>query len=113
MNDILIALINAISPSALPIVICIIACAYLYLKLNGIKKDRTETKTLRDADSQSMHDTLLKHTFEISNLKDTTSLHAIKLEDLTQQLQTLNINIVDLTATMKEFKQHMEHINGR
>lgn len=113
MNDILIALINAISPSALPMVVCFVVCAYLYFKLNGIKKDRTETKSLRDADSQSMHDTLLKHTFEISNLKDVTSLHAVKLEDLTQQLQTLNINIVDLTATMKEFRQHMENMNGR
>lgn len=113
MNDILIALINAISPSALPIVVCIVLCVYLYFKFNGIKKDRIETANRRDLDSQNMHDTLLKHSFEISALKDVTSLHAVKLEDLTQQLQTLNINIVDLTATMKEFKQHMENMNGR
>lgn len=92
--------VAAIPPAALPIVLCVIGIAYLYFKFHKVEKDRAETKSMRDTDSQNIHDTLLKHTFEIANLKGQQDHHTELLEDLTKQMSILNTNIVKLQVTI-------------
>jgi hypothetical protein len=92
--------VAAIPPAALPIVLCVLGIAYLYFKFHKVEKDRAETKTMRDSDSQNIHDTLLKHTFELAALKGQAGHHEELLEDLTKQVSILNTNIVKLQVTI-------------
>lgn len=100
MMEALGTVIAAIPAGALPLVITILGIAYLYFKFKNVEKDRAETKTKRDTDSQEIHDMLLKHTFEISNLKGQQDHHTELLEDLTKQLALLNTNVVKLQVTI-------------
>ena len=105
-------ILSAISPSALPIVVVILGLAYLYFKFKKVEDDRKSTKIARDNDSQEIHDTLLKHSFELANLKGTIDLHNDKLESIDKQLSIvnqelvkLNIQVENLTTALKEQNQ--------
>lgn len=95
--------IAAIPPAALPIVVCIIGIAYLYFKFGKVERDRAMTKKHRDADSQEMHDLLLKHTFQIDELKGHSVHHEQILDDLNRQISLLNTNIAKLQVTIEAF----------
>lgn len=101
MTEAIGSLIAAIPSGALPLVVTILGLAYLYFKFKTVEKDRAETKTQRDTDSQQIHDTLLKHSFEITNIKGQQDHHGEVLEDLTKQLALLNTNVVKLQVTIE------------
>lgn len=61
-----------------------------------ITNDRAATKAERDADSQELHDKVLKLEFTTTALKDSQSLNATAIDDLRDQTSQLNINIVKL-----------------
>lgn len=111
MESTVTTIISSLSPSALPIVVCIIGIAYLWFKFGRVQQDRVETKAERDKDSQDIHDTLVRHSFEIANLKGRTELHDTLLSDINKQINILNTNLAiltekidNLTITMKELK---------
>ena len=52
MTDIVTAIVSAISPAALPVVVCVLGCCFIYLKIG---KDRKQTKTERDNQVSSQH----------------------------------------------------------
>ena len=118
MNEsVLTSIINAIPGSALPLVVCVLGIGYLYFKFNRVEKDRESTKELRDKDSQEMHDTLLKHEFRITELKDIVNLHRDKLNSIDSQLSIinselvkLNVQVESLTNTLKEQNQIMRDL---
>ena len=97
MTEAITSLIAAIPPSALPIVVVIIGIAYLYFKFTKMEQDRNTTKVNRDADSQAIHDDILKLKFEISALKGRTDLHDTILSDINKQINILNTNLAILT----------------
>lgn len=115
MNEsVLTSIINAIPGSALPLVVCVLGLGYFWFKFNKVEKDRESTKELRDKDSQDMHDTLLKHEFRITELKDIVNLHKDKLNSIDSQLSIinselvkLNVQVESLTNTLKEQNQIM------
>lgn len=95
------AIISLVPPSAIPIVIVILGLGYLYFKFGQEKKDREVTKAARDRDSQEIHDTLLRHTFQIDELKGHSVHHEQVLDDVNKQLSLLNTNIVKLQVTIE------------
>jgi len=77
-----------------------------------LTNERAATKAERDGDSQSIHDTLLKHDFAITQLKDNQALTSTVVDDLRDtcaQLNTsiakLDINVANLTDAVKELKK--------
>ena len=52
--------------------------------------DRRATKAERQADSQQLHDMILKHDFAITALKDSQALTATVVDDLRDTCSTLN-----------------------
>lgn len=115
MADNISALIGAIPPSALPIVVVIIGIAYLYFKFNQVEKDRESTKITRDKDSQELHDKLLAHDFKITNLQGIVDLHRDKLDSIdkqlaivNQELVKLNLGVDHLSAALKEQNEIMK-----
>lgn len=65
-----------------------------------IRSQRQETKQLRDADSQAMHDSILKLQFEVTNLKDLSVLHSEHIEDLNRQSATLNTTLAQVLVKL-------------
>jgi hypothetical protein len=85
--------IQYVSPSALPLLLVVL----FYIK---IKNDRKSTKESRDQDSLNIHDALLKHSFQITALKDAQQLHAQWMEDMKSMINAMNIAIAKLDTTV-------------
>lgn len=103
MEQIVTTLIGALSPSALPVVVLCLGGLYLWFKFGRMEKDRQETKNQRDTDSQNIHDDLLKLKFKVNELDGRTVHHADLLEDLREQVATLNSNISKLTVQLEMY----------
>lgn len=80
--------------------------------LLAVKADRAITAETRNKDSLEIHDAILRHGFQIQQLKDQQSLTATALDDLRDQCATLNSNIVkldtnvaNLTEAIKEMRK--------
>lgn len=101
MAEALTSLIAAIPSGALPIVVVILGLGYLYFKFNKVEKDREVTKQQRDSDSQVIHDTLLKQSFEITSLKGIVELHRDRLESIDKQLAIVNRELVKLNLQVE------------
>lgn len=105
MDTLVTTVLPFISPAALPLVVVIIACFYIYKKIDN---DRQKTKVERDADSQDLHDKILKMEFDVTNMKGEVGHHNDVLEDLRNQVNILNINIVKLTVSLENLVNSME-----
>lgn len=84
----------------------------VWTDLSKTKASRAETATKRDADSQELHDKVLKLEFMTTQLKDQQALTATVVDDLRDQCSALNTNIVkldmavaNLTDAIKELRK--------
>lgn len=103
MEQIITSVLSSLSPSALPVVVLCLGGLYLWFKFGQIVKDRQETKNQRDEDSQTIHDDILKLKFKVTELEGRTVHHADLLEDLREQVATLNSNISKLTVQLEMY----------
>lgn len=103
MEQIITSVLSSLSPSALPVVVLCLGGLYLWFKFGRMEKDRQETKAARDNDSQEIHDDILKLKFKVSELDGRTVHHADLLEDLREQVATLNSNISKLTVQLEMY----------
>lgn len=76
-----------------------------------LTNDRAATATARDKAEQEIRDAVLKHGFQIQQLKDQQALTSTVVDDLRDTCATLNTNIVkldlnvaNLTDVIKELK---------
>lgn len=111
MTEAITSLISAIPPSALPIVVVIIGIAYLYFKFTKMEQDRNNTKVNRDADSQAIHDDILKLKFDVTNLQGIVNLHKDKLESIDKQLGLVNQELVKLNIQVEHLAAALEKQN--
>ena len=111
MEAIINTLISTLSPSALPLVVVVIAAIYFYFKFKGIEQDRNTTKVNRDADSQALHDDMLKMKFDITSLQGIVSLHKDKLESIDKQLSLVNQELVKLNIQVEHLASALEKQN--
>ena len=66
---------------------------------------------MRDEDSRQIHDTLLKHEFELNNLKSVADLHKSHLENIDLELQNVKIELVKLNSTVEHLAKALEKQN--
>lgn len=111
MEQIITTLISALSPSALPVVVLCLGGLYLYFKFKGIEHDRNTTKVNRDADSQAIHDDILKLKFDVTNLQGIVNLHKDKLESIDKQLGLVNQELVKLNIQVEHLATALEKQN--
>ena len=84
----------------------------VWTEIAKVKADRLASKETRDKDSLEIHDTILKHSFQLQQLKDAQSLTATVVDDLRDTCSQLNSNIVkldtnvlNLTEVVKELRK--------
>ena len=105
------SLISSISPAALPLVVVVIAAIYFYFKFKGIEQDREVTKVNRDADSQALHDDMLKMKFDITSLQGIVNLHRDKLDSIDKQLTIVNQELVKLNVQVEHLADALKEQN--
>ena len=90
MEHIVTAIISAISPAALPIVICVLGCCFIYFK---IQSQRKVTKTERDNTNEEfdLRLTLCEH--DIAFIKEQNALFADKLDRILSELTEIKVNL--------------------
>ena len=82
--------ISTISPAALPIVVCVCVCAFLYFKIG---RDRKQTKVERDnqTDELDKRVTLVEHDVEF--MKQQNQIFADKLDRILSELTEIKVEL--------------------
>ena len=90
MESVISQVIAAISPSALPIVVCVLGLGYIYWRINSQRK---ETKAKRDADYESLDKrvTLLEHDCDF--MKQQHALFGQKLDRILEELTNIKVEL--------------------
>ena len=90
MTDIVTAIIAAIPSSALPLLVCILGCCFIYLKIG---KDRKQTKTERDNINEEfdLRLTLCEH--DITFMKEQNQVFADKLDRILDELTAIKVEL--------------------
>ena len=90
MEQIISSLISSLSPSALPIVVCVLGLAYIYWKINSQRK---VTKTERDVAHEDMDKRLTLVEHDVQYMKEQHSLFADKLDRILNQLTEIKVEL--------------------
>lgn len=98
MTDIVTAIITSISPAALPLLVCVLGCCFIYLKIG---KDRKQTKEERDNQKDELDKRLTLVEHDIAFIKEAHSLFAGKLDKILDELTAIKIRL----ATKADIKQ--------
>ena len=90
MEQIITTVISAISPAALPIVVCVLGCCFIYLKIG---KDRKQTKAERDNINEEfdLRLTLCEH--DITFMKEQNQIFADKLDRILSELTEIKVSL--------------------
>ena len=90
MEAIIASVIAAISPSALPIVVCVLGLGFIYFK---IQSQRKVTKTERDNAAEQMNTrvTLLEH--DVQFMKEQNSIFGSKLDKILEELTNIKVEL--------------------
>ena len=90
MEHIVTEIIASISPAALPIVVCVLGCCFIYLKIG---KDRKQTKTERDNLSESFDLRLTICEHDITFMKQQNQVFADKLDRILDELTAIKVEL--------------------
>lgn len=90
MTDIITAIIAAIPSSALPLLVCILGCVYIYFK---IQSQRKVTKAERDNTNEEfdLRLTLCEH--DITFMKEQNQIFADKLDRILDELTAIKVEL--------------------
>lgn len=113
MEQIITYIITTLSPTALPLVVVIVAGIYFFYKFKSIEQDRMDTKQQRDSDSQNLHDIVQRNTWEINNLKLENQHRDTILDDLRQQCNELNVNLAVVSQKLDTLVDAIKDLKGK
>ena len=90
MTDIITAIIAAIPSSALPLLVCVLGCCFIYLKIG---KERKQTKVERDNINEEfdLRLTLCEH--DITFMKEQNQIFADKLDKILDELTAIKVEL--------------------
>ena len=90
MSAILTAIVSAISPTALPIVVCVLGCCFIYLKIG---KDRKQTKEERDNQTEELDKRLTLVEHDVEFMKEQNALFGQKLDRILEELTAIKVEL--------------------
>ena len=90
MSAILTAIVSAISPTALPIVVCVLGCCFIYLKIG---KDRKQTKTERDNQTDELDKRLTLVEHDVEFMKEQNALFGQKLDRILDEITSIKVDL--------------------
>ena len=96
MTDIITAIIAAISPAALPIVICVLGCCFIYLKIG---KERKQTKEERDNQKDELDKRLTLVEHDVNFMKDQNTVFSSKLDRILDEITSIKVDLAKRKST--------------
>ena len=90
MEQLFTTIVSSLSPSALPIVVCVLGLAYIYWKINSQRK---VTKTERDNDKDVLDKRLTIVEHDVQYMKEQHSLFADKLDRILDELTNIKVEL--------------------
>ena len=90
MTDLIVPIITALSPSALPLVVCVLGCVFIYLKIG---KDRKQTKEERDGQKDELDKRLTLVEHDVCYMKQQHALFADKLDRILDELTAIKVQL--------------------
>ena len=90
MSAILTSIVSAISPTALPIVVCVLGCVFIYLKIG---KDRKQTKSERDNQTDELDKRLTLVEHDVEFMKEQNALFGQKLDRILEELTAIKVEL--------------------
>lgn len=90
MESIISSVITSLSPSALPIVVCILGCVFIYFKIG---KERKQTKSERDTEKDELDKRLTLVEHDVAFMKEQHSLFADKLDRILDELTNIKVEL--------------------
>lgn len=90
MTDIIVPIITALSPSALPLVVCVLGCVYIYFK---IQSQRKVTKTERDNQTDELDKRLTLVEHDVAFMKEQNQLFSSKLDRILDELTAIKVEL--------------------
>lgn len=90
MEQLFTTIVSSLSPSALPIVVCVLGCVFIYFKIG---KDRKHTKTERDNEKDELDKRLTLVEHDVAFMKEQHSLFADKLDRILDELTNIKVEL--------------------
>ena len=90
MEQIITSIVGALSPAALPIVVCVLGCCFIYLKIG---KDRKQTKEERDIQKDELDKRLTLVEHDVCYMKQQHALFADKLDRILNELCEIKVSL--------------------
>ena len=90
MESVIMTVISTISPAALPIVVCVLGCVFIYLK---IQSQRKVTKTERDNTNEEFDLRLTICEHDITFMKEQNQVFADKLDRILSELTEIKVSL--------------------
>ena len=90
MEQIITTVISAISPAALPIVVCVLGCVFIYLKIQSQRKVSKEERD-NQKDELDKRLTLVEH--DVCYMKQQYTLFADKLDRILDELTAIKVEL--------------------
>lgn len=90
MESVLTQLISAISPTALPVVVCVLGCWFTYFK---IQSQRKATKAERDDSQESLELRLTLVEHDVTAMKQQHQLFSSKLDRILDELTAIKVEL--------------------
>ena len=90
MESIIMTVISTISPAALPVVVCVLGCVFIYLK---IQSQRKVTKEERDNTNEEfdLRLTLCEH--DVAFMKEQNAVFSSKLDKILEELTAIKVEL--------------------
>ena len=90
MTDFIVPIITTLSPSALPLVVCILGCGFIYFKINSQRK---VSKEERDSQKDELDKRLTLVEHDVAFMKEQHALFADKLDRILGELCEIKISL--------------------
>ena len=90
MESVIMTVISTISPAALPIVVCVLGCVFIYLKIQSQRKVSKEERD-NQKDELDKRLTLVEH--DVCYMKQQHALFADKLDRILDELTAIKVEL--------------------
>lgn len=90
MERIITTIVSSLSPSALPIVVCVLGCVFIYFKIG---RDRKQTKTVRDNEKDELDKRLTIVEHDVQYMKEQNQLFSSKLDRILDELTAIKVEL--------------------
>ena len=92
MESMIASIIASIGPSALPVVVCVLGCCFIYLKIG---KDRKQTKEERDTQKDELDKRLTLVEHDVEFMKEQNQLFSSKLDRILDELTAIKVELAN------------------